>query len=136
MIKSWLFFRPRLTQQCCGLVDLRLGHTGVTEHQRRLGRLNRWGVISGQTVHPHADGRSPLHQLTFQHAVSHVQQQVQTRFRAGHLMRQVGQFTCKRRQQRVAPRLIYLAAAADVPLKGAGAQKGRKRVLLEARHGG
>ena len=61
-----------------------------------------------------------------EHAVAHVQQQVQTGFRARDLMRQVSQLAVKRSHERVTACLIDLAAAADVPLEAAGVHEGRQ----------
>ena len=124
-----------MLEQLCRLVDLLFGQTGITEHECCSRRLDRRRIVRRKRVNAHTDRLCARNKFVLEHAVAHVQQQVQAGFRARDLMRQVGQLAVKRSHERVAACLIDLAAAADVPLEAAGVHEGRQRVLVKARHG-
>ena len=68
---------PRLLEQLCRLVDLLFGQTGIAEHECCSRRLDRRRIVRRKRVNAHTGRLCALNKFVLEHAVAHVQQQVQ-----------------------------------------------------------
>ena len=117
-----------MLEQLCRLADLLFGQTGIAEHECCSRWLDRRRIVRRKRVSTHTDRLCTLNKFVLEHAVAHVQQQVQTGLRARDLMRQVGQLAVKCGHERVAACLI-VAVGIAFPIALANSEAFREQIL-------